>query len=82
MKLDSGFSKLVHCSPLSVRISEYCVNMTPWRPWGPWKGLFRRAASLLGWKSSLSQLLIVSNFQKKIIIIETKVFLLVKKKLF
>ena len=41
------------------KISEYCVNT---RPWGPRRGLYRRAASLLGWKLSWSQLFKVKSF--------------------
>ena len=44
------------------KISEYCVNTRPWGPWRPSRGLYRRAASLLGWKSSLSQLFLDGNF--------------------
>ena len=43
---------------LSQNISDYHVNT---RPWGPSRGLHRRAASLLGWKWSLSQTLIVKE---------------------
>ena len=45
------------------KISEYRVNTRPRWPWGPCRGLYRRAASLLGWKSSLLQLFLVKSFQ-------------------
>ena len=44
------------------KISEHCVNTRPWGPRRPYRGLYRRAASLLGWKSSLPQLFLGGNF--------------------
>ena len=35
------------------KISKYCVNTRPWGPWRPSRVPYRRAAFLLGWKSSL-----------------------------
>ena len=46
------------------KISEYCVNMRPWGPWRPSRGLYRRAASLLGWKLPLSQLFFLAEISQ------------------
>ena len=47
------------------KISENSLNTKSWVPWRPSKGPYRRAASLLGWKSSLSQLFLGRHFTKK-----------------
>ena len=49
------------CSMLVYK-KLYCINTRPWGSWRPSRELYRRAASLLGWKSSLSLLFFGRNF--------------------
>ena len=46
------------------KITENSLNTKSWVPWRPSKGPYRRAASLLGWKSSLSQLFLGRHFTR------------------
>ena len=55
----------IPCSLLCKKLpflSDYSVNTRPRWPWGPWRGFYRRAASLLDWMLSLSQLSLVQSF--------------------